>query len=94
MLFTINFAAALSYITWNVNSDIFEIPFIDHPVRWYGLSWALGFLLSQQVMYYIYRREERTREEVDTLTIYMLIATVAGARLGHILFSYAPYCLF
>ena len=86
MLFTINFAAALSYITWNVNSDIFKIPFIDHPVRWYGLSWALGFLLSQQVMYYIYRREERTREEVDTLTIYMLIATVAGARLGHILF--------
>jgi prolipoprotein diacylglyceryl transferase len=81
-----NLPATLSYIIWNVNSDIFRIPYIDHPVRWYGLSWALGFLLSQQVFYYIYKQEGRLREEVDTLTIYMVIATIAGARLGHIVF--------
>ena len=76
----------LSYIIWDINPDIFVIPGIDHPVRWYGVSWALGFLVSQQVMYYIYRREGRSSKEIDTLTIYMLIAALAGARLGHVLF--------
>lgn len=79
----------LMYIMWDVNPDIFVIPVIDHPVRWYGLSWAFGFLISQQVMYYIYKRDGRPREEVDTLTIYMLVAAMAGARLGHVLF-YEP----
>jgi prolipoprotein diacylglyceryl transferase len=79
----------LSYIFWDVNPDIFVIPGLNHPVRWYGLSWALGFLLSQQVMYYIYKADGRPREEVDTLTIYMLVAAMAGARLGHVLF-YEP----
>ena len=79
-------ARMLSYIIWNVDPDIFVIPYLDHPVRWYGLSWALGFLFSQQVMYYMYKRDGRTREEVDTLTIYMLIAAIGGARLVHVLF--------
>lgn len=79
----------LSYIVWNVDPDIFVIPYLDHPVRWYGLSWALSFLLSQQIMYYIYKRDGRPREEVDTLTIYMLIAAMGGARLGHVFF-YEP----
>ena len=76
----------LSYIIWNVDPDIFVIPYLDHPVRWYGLSWALGFLLGQQVMYFIYKRDGRTAQEVDTLTIYVIIAAVVGARLGHVLF--------
>ena len=76
----------LSYIIWNVDPDIFVIPYLDHPVRWYGLSWALAFLLGQQVMYFIYKRDGRTVQEVDTLTIYVIIASVVGARLGHVLF--------
>jgi phosphatidylglycerol---prolipoprotein diacylglyceryl transferase len=82
-------ASFLTYIVWDVDPDIFVIPYLDHPVRWYGLSWALGFLLSQQVMYFIYKNDGRPREEVDTLTIYMLIAAMGGARLGHVLF-YEP----
>lgn len=76
----------LLYIIWDINPDIFVIPGIDHPVRWYGLSWALGFLLSQQVMYYIYKKDGRPVSEVDVLTIYMVIAAIGGARLGHVLF--------
>ena len=82
-------ASFLTYIVWDVDPDIFVIPYLDHPVRWYGLSWALGFLFSQQVMYFIYKNDGRPREEVDTLTIYMLIAAMGGARLGHVLF-YEP----
>jgi phosphatidylglycerol---prolipoprotein diacylglyceryl transferase len=80
------FVPLLSYIVWDIDPDIFVIPYLDHPVRWYGLSWALGFLFSQQVMYYIYKRDGRPREEVDVLTVYMIVAAIAGARLGHVLF--------
>jgi phosphatidylglycerol---prolipoprotein diacylglyceryl transferase len=82
-------SSLLTFITWDVDPDIFVIPVINHPVRWYGLSWALGFLFSQQVMYFIYKRDGRPRAEVDTLTIYILVAAVAGARLGHVIF-YEP----
>jgi prolipoprotein diacylglyceryl transferase len=76
----------LSYILWDVDPDIFVIPYLDHPVRWYGLSWALSFILGQQIMYYIYKKDGRPSLEVDTLTIYIIISAVVGARLGHVLF--------
>lgn len=84
---------ALSVIIWDVNPDIFVIPVLNHPVRWYGLAWAFGFLLSQQVMYYIYKKEGRPRDEIETLTIYMVVAAIVGARLGHVIF-YDPVAYF
>ena len=83
----------LSNIIWDVNPDIFIIPYIDHPVRWYGLSWALGFILSNQIMNFIYKKEGRSITEIDTLTMYMVISTIIGARLGHCLF-YDPVFYF
>lgn len=76
----------LTYITWNIDPDIFTIPFINHPVRWYGLLFAGAFLISQQIMYFIYKKEGRSVSEIDTLTIYTVVATIVGARLGHVLF--------
>lgn len=72
----------LSYIIWNGSSKIFDISFL----RWYGLLFALGFLLSQQILYYIFRKEGKPQKDVDKLTIYMVVATILGARLGHIIF--------
>lgn len=83
----------LSYILWNANPEIFTlpIPFLDKELtlRWYGLFFALGFLISQQILYYIFKKEGKPEKDVDTLTIYMVVATVIGARLGHVLF-YEP----
>jgi phosphatidylglycerol---prolipoprotein diacylglyceryl transferase len=76
----------LTYITWDIDPDIFTIPIINHPLRWYGLFFASGFLISQQIMYFIYKKEGRPIKEIDTLTIYMVVATIIGARLGHVLF--------
>jgi phosphatidylglycerol---prolipoprotein diacylglyceryl transferase len=83
----------LSYIIWDVNPDMFVIPFIDHPVRWYGVSWALGFIISNQIMEFIYKKEGRSITEIDSLTMYMVISTIIGARLGHCLF-YDPVYYF
>lgn len=79
--------AILSYIIWNGNPDIFTVGTFE--LRWYGLFFALGFLISQQILYYIYRKEGKPESDVDTLTIYMVVATILGARLGHVIF-YQP----
>ncbi|MBL7876324.1 MAG: prolipoprotein diacylglyceryl transferase [Cyclobacteriaceae bacterium] len=79
--------AMISYIIWNGSPEIFSIG--TFALRWYGLLFALGFLLSQQVLYYIYRKEGKPEKDVDTLTIYMVVATILGARLGHVIF-YQP----
>ena len=77
----------ISYLIWNGNPEIFS--FGTFALRWYGLLFALGFLISQQILYYIYRQEGKPDKDVDTLTIYMVVATVLGARFGHVLF-YEP----
>lgn len=79
----------LSYIIWNTDPEFFTIPLLDRPVRYYGLLFALAFLITQQIMFYIYRKEGKPERDVETLTIYMVIATILGARLGHVLF-YEP----
>ena len=81
------FMALLSYIIWNGSPEIFTAGSFE--LRWYGLFFALGFLISQQILYYIYRKEGKPESDVDTLTIYMVIATIIGARLGHVIF-YQP----
>jgi len=84
-------ADILTFITWSADPDIFVVPYLEHPIRWYGLSWALGFIVSQQVMYYIYKKEGLPSGDVDSLTIYIIIAAVVGARLGHVLFYDPAY---
>ncbi len=83
--------SALGYIFWNANPEIFSVGPLH--IRWYGLLFALGFLIGQQLIYRIYKKEGRDLKHVDPLTIYMVIATVVGARLGHCLF-YDPYYYF
>jgi prolipoprotein diacylglyceryl transferase len=77
----------LEFITWDVAPEIFSTKYIT--VRWYGLLFALGFLIGQQILFYIFRKEGKPESDVETLTVYMVIATVVGARLGHVLF-YEP----
>lgn len=76
-----------SFIIWNASPEIFGYGQIA--LRWYGLLFALGFLVSQQILYYMYKKEGKPEKEVDSLTIIMVIATILGARLGHVIF-YQP----
>ncbi|PRY13221.1 prolipoprotein diacylglyceryl transferase [Pontibacter ummariensis] len=77
----------LNYITWNVDPEIFSLGPLH--IRWYGLLFALGFVIGQRILTKIYVAEGRTEGDVDVITLYMIIGTVIGARLGHTLF-YAP----
>ncbi len=78
-------------IIWSGSPELFSF---DSPVgtislRWYGILFALGFLISQQLLYYIHKKEGKPEADVETLTIYMIVATILGARLGHVIF-YQP----
>jgi prolipoprotein diacylglyceryl transferase len=79
-----------SFIIWNASPEIFS--YGQLALRWYGLLFALGFLVSQQILYYMHKKEGKPEKEVDTLTIVMVIATILGARLGHVIF-YQPEIL-
>lgn len=81
----------LSYIIWNLEPQIFPNGLFgwDLPVVWYGFLFALGFFFGQQILIYIYKSEGKPAQDVETLTVYMIVATVIGARLGHVLF-YEP----
>jgi len=79
----------LSYIIWSPNPDFFHWEAVGLTVRWYGLLFASGFLISQQILFYIFRKEGKSEKFVEILTVYMIIATIIGARLGHVLF-YEP----
>lgn len=77
----------ISYLIWNGSPEIFA--FGSFALRWYGLLFALGFLISQQILFYMFKKEGKPERDVEILTVYMVVATIIGARLGHILF-YEP----
>lgn len=76
----------LNYVVWDPNPAV--IPGFER-LRWYSLLFALGFIISQQFMVHFFKKEGHDPLLVDKLTIYMVLATIIGARLGHVLF-YEP----
>jgi len=76
----------LLYIVWDPMKEI--IQGIQPPV-WYSVLFALGFIISYQLVTYFFKSEGKNTENVDTLTVYMVLATIIGARFGHLAF-YEP----
>jgi phosphatidylglycerol---prolipoprotein diacylglyceryl transferase len=140
----------LAWITINPNPIVFKIPFIEHPIAWYGCIFAFAFYLGYNLFIWIYTRhlldkvsitsefegtkipesftpskkqkklyhfykarcqdeeklqslklqfylesthpdkvtsiEKKSLKFSESALLYMIIGTVVGARLGHILF--------
>lgn len=71
-------------IVWDVDPNIISLGPLT--VRWYGVLFALTFIVGYQIFIWIYRLEKRPEKEISELVWYMIIGTVVGARLGHCLF--------
>lgn len=56
----------------------------------YGLLFVSGIVMGYFVIRKMFRAEQVEDKVLDTLVTYMVLATILGARLGHVLF-YGPY---
>ncbi len=74
----------LDFIRWTVSPDIFSIGPLT--LRWYGLLWAVGFMVGYYVVMKVYNREGVQQEQSADILMYMLVGTIIGARLGHCFF--------
>lgn len=74
-------------IPWNVDPEIISIGKLS--IRYYGLFFATAFVLGYFIFTKIFKNEGISVEVLDKLTIYMVVGTVIGARLGHVFF-YQP----
>jgi phosphatidylglycerol---prolipoprotein diacylglyceryl transferase len=81
----------LSYINWNVSPEIFHLGPLT--VRWYGLLFVGSFIVGFYLMKKIFVREGYNVLMIDKLTMYMMVSTLIGARLGHCLFYQPDYYL-
>ena len=80
----------LAFITWNANPVAFKIPFIGD-IRWYGIAFVLGFMIGLWIVQKIWKHEQLKEDWYDKLFFFVIIATIIGARLGHILFYNPGY---
>ncbi|WP_010255766.1 prolipoprotein diacylglyceryl transferase [Myroides injenensis] len=68
---------------WNP-SEGFDLGFIK--LRYYSLMFVVAFGLGWFIMKKIYDREGISVDKLDKLFIYTVLATLVGARLGHVFF--------
>ncbi|MFB6258554.1 MAG: prolipoprotein diacylglyceryl transferase [Flavobacteriales bacterium] len=71
------------HIDWTVNPNLIEDPVM---IRWYGVLFALAFLLGHKILSRIFRNEGVPDKQLDQVLIYTMIGTIIGARLGHVFF--------
>jgi phosphatidylglycerol:prolipoprotein diacylglycerol transferase len=70
-------------IVWNPSEGI-DLGFLV--IRFYSLMFVIAFGLGWIIMKKIFERENESLEKLDSLFIWTVLATLAGARLGHVFF--------
>lgn len=74
----------LAYITWNPDPVIFALGALQ--IRWYGLFYAIGFLIAITCIDRTFRHDGAPSSWTDKTFIWIVISTIVGARLGHVFF--------
>lgn len=72
------------FITWSADPELISTSFIH--IRWYGLMFAIGFLLGYQIEERIFKHEGAPEKWLGILLLWVIGGTIIGARLGHCLF--------
>ena len=71
-------------ITWTADPVFFSLGPVT--VRWYGMMFVIGFFIGYKILERMFRHEGVPEKWLGTLLIYVVIATIVGARLGHCFF--------
>jgi len=75
--------APLLQFVWNPSEGI-DLGFFV--IRYYSLMFVIAFGLGWYLMKRIFERENESLEKLDSLFIWTVLATLLGARLGHVFF--------
>ena len=70
-------------IVWNPSEGI-DLGFFV--IRYYSLMFVIAFGLGWYIMKNIFERENESIDKLDSLFIWTVLATLIGARLGHVFF--------
>lgn len=81
------FLNTLCTITWKVNPIALHLGALE--IRWYGMLLAAGFLLAYFTLEKIFKKERLSPKLLDNISIWTILWTIIGLRLGHFLF-YEP----
>ena len=73
----------MSAMIWNPSEGI-DLGFFV--IRYYSLMFVVAFALGWYIMKKIFDREGEPVEKLDSLFIWTVLATLLGARLGHVFF--------
>ena len=76
-------------VNWNVDPAILHIGGFE--LRWYSLLFVSGFILGWYIMRSFFRRERIGENLLDPMLYMLLICTIVGARLGHVIFYQPDY---
>lgn len=79
-----NLLATVFY--WNTSPEIISDFLGFLTIRWYSILFGLSFFIGYYIFLYIAKKENKKVEDLDDLVMYMFLATIIGARLGHCLF--------
>lgn len=77
----------LTYITWDINPEIITIG--GWALRYYSILFASCFIVGWFIVQYFFKNENIPITELDSLSMHMVLGTIIGARLGHVIF-YEP----
>lgn len=72
------------FITWDISPIICKLGSIE--IRWYGILFACAFIVSYLLLKKLFQKDNVPISYLDKLTLYVFIAVLVGARLGHCLF--------
>lgn len=76
---------------WNPNP--IAISFLGLKVYWYGILFAVGFILGYIFIKKVCSKAKLPIDKLDSLLFYIFLGTVVGARLAHVLFYQPNYYL-
>lgn len=79
----------LDFITWNADPVIFSLGPIA--LRWYGLAFAIGFIVGYNIVAKMFKHEGAPEKWLSVLLTYIVVATIIGSRLGHVFFYQWDY---
>lgn len=74
----------LNFVYWNADPVLFSLGPLS--VRWYSLAFAVGFILGYYIVARMFRHEGAPERWLGILLTYVVVATIVGSRLGHVLF--------